>query len=292
MIRYPITRARLLALIDEEAPTWRQRAAERTETFRQLGRYEESTPFWSEVKAVFMRLQGDGKCAYCERKLESEEYGKGEQDVEHFRPKGNVKPWKPSKELAALPLTPPPGEKKGYYLLPYNPLNYAAACKPCNSALKSDRFPIAGAYRLDKEDPARMQDEKAYLIYPIGSIDLDPAKMIEFHGLSPRPLAASGFERDRALATIDFFQLGNPIARKNLFRDRALVVVAVFRLLEQTQTGDATARKQASDKLKKALSPRLSHLNCAQSFVRLYHADPEAAKAIHTKALELALSLS
>lgn len=292
MIRYPVSQAKLRALIEKEVPGWLARAAERTEAFRRLGRYEEQSPIWSEVKPVFMRLQGDCKCAYCERKLESEDFGKVEQDVEHFRPKGNVKSWKPSAELKDLPLTPPPGVRKGYYLLPYNPFNYASACKPCNSALKSDRFPIAGPYRLDGDDPAKMRDEKAYLIYPIGAVDQDPARLIEFLGLSPSPVATSGFDRDRALATIDFFQLGNPIKRKNLFRERALVVVAVYRLLEQTLLGDAQARKQARDKLKKALAPTLPHLNCARSFARLFNKDPAAAKAIHDKAWELALSLS
>jgi hypothetical protein len=94
MIAYQITKSKLESLIDAEAPGWRQRAALRTEGFRQKGRYEEDSSIWSEVKVVYMRLQGDCKCAYCERKLESIDFGKIEQDVEHFRPKGSVRAWK------------------------------------------------------------------------------------------------------------------------------------------------------------------------------------------------------
>src|SRR5207342_665422 len=94
--------------------------------------------------------QGGAKCAYCERKLEAEEYGKGEQDVEHFRPKNSVRSWHLPAELAqqGVALGSVANPSSGYYLLPYHLFNYCAACKPCNSAIKSDYFPIAGAYRL------------------------------------------------------------------------------------------------------------------------------------------------
>ena len=40
---------------------------------------------WSETKQVYIELQ-HSKCAFCEKPLE----GRIEQDVEHFRPKGEV----------------------------------------------------------------------------------------------------------------------------------------------------------------------------------------------------------
>src|SRR4030088_1152429 len=94
MIRYAVTRQQLDQLIEDQSPGWLQKAGERTEQFRQLARYTEKSSIWSKVKPVYMRLQGDSKCAYCERKLESIDYGKGEQDVEHFRPKKGLKVWK------------------------------------------------------------------------------------------------------------------------------------------------------------------------------------------------------
>ena len=53
-------------------------------------------------------------------------------------------------------MTAPPGDNNGYYLLAYHLLIYAVACKPCNSGLKKDYFPIAGDYDLTGEDPAEM----------------------------------------------------------------------------------------------------------------------------------------
>lgn len=87
---------------------------------------------------VSMELQGNCKCAYCERKLESIPFGTIEQDVEHFRPKGGVKSWEMPQWLKdqGIEATQVPHEGPGYYLLPYHPFNYAASCKPCNSRLR------------------------------------------------------------------------------------------------------------------------------------------------------------
>lgn len=93
MICYQITKTDLEALIEDETPGWLQKARERTKTFRAAGRYQERSSIWSQVKPVYMKLQGESKCAYCERKLESIDYGKIELDVEHFRPKRMVQEW-------------------------------------------------------------------------------------------------------------------------------------------------------------------------------------------------------
>ena len=114
---------------------------------------------WSDVKPVYMRLQGDSKCGYCERKLESEEFGKGEQAVDHFRPKNGLKAWD-NASLPGVPVTTVPPDAKGYSALTYHPLNYVAACNPCNSILKRDFFPVAGAYHTDGDDPIALQAEE------------------------------------------------------------------------------------------------------------------------------------
>jgi len=93
MIGYPISKTKLKALIGAKSATWLTRADALTEEFRRKGKYREKSTIWSEVKEIYMDLQGESKCAYCERKLEAVAHGKAEQDVEHFRPKGNVKAW-------------------------------------------------------------------------------------------------------------------------------------------------------------------------------------------------------
>ncbi len=149
MIGYRVSFSTLTADIEREKPGWMDRAKKRTDAFRAKGKYAERGGIWSEVKPVYMRLQGNAKCAYCERKLEAVTLGKGEQDVDHFRPKRNVKSWRVRKALTdagvAASSAPPTGSG-GYYLLPYHPFNYAAACKPCNSALKKDYFPHRRRY--------------------------------------------------------------------------------------------------------------------------------------------------
>jgi hypothetical protein len=226
--------------------------------------------------------------------MESVELGKIEQDVEHFRPKGRIKAWKAPKKLKdeGVAFAEPPVLGKGYHLLPYHLFNYAAACKPCNSTLKKDYFPIAGEYNLDAEDPADLVNEKAYLIYPIGNWDDDPEELIEFHGTSPRPAPAAGFRRHRAIVTIEFFKLDDTEKRKNLFRDRALVIVALFALLQNTTHGTATARADAKKTVKRFLKPELRHLNCARNFRRLFETDAAEAKAINDAAVHLLASMS
>ena len=293
MIRYAVSRADLEKAIQAESKDWLSRARDRTEKFRGLGHYVEDSPMWSEVKAAYMRLQGNSKCAYCERKLESIPVGKVEQDVEHFRPKASVKRWSGAGKLPGIRFAAAPATKKGYYLLPYHPLNYAAACKPCNSTLKKDYFPIAGAHQFDAEDPARLKAEKPYLPYPISNIDDDPEKLIAFAGISPRPVAQSGYKRNRALVTIAFFRLDDGEGRKNLLRERALLIVALYPQLDKSvNAASAAERKSARDNVKGFQQPHIAHTNCARSFVRLFKADLAEASAYHDGALKFVLSIS
>ena len=140
----PSTREELRAWVGQDVPGWRARAKRRTEKFRCEKKYEENSSIWGEVKPVFMELQGGGKCCFCERKFEEGELGRYELDIEHFRPKGNVKECPPSRVGEGIRLTAPAEENNGYYLPAYRLLNYAVACKLCNSGLKKDYFPIAG----------------------------------------------------------------------------------------------------------------------------------------------------
>jgi len=178
VIGYRISRAQLEKKIEAAAPGWMDRAKQRTAEFRTQGRYAESSSIWSEVKPVYMKLQGGSKCAFCERKLESVEYGKGEQAVEHFRPKGNIAVWKLPAALAAegVTVTPPPSKQGGYYQLAYDLFNYSAACNPCNSALKRDFFPVAGKHQLSGSSPEALLTEEPLLIYPVGNVDERPEK--------------------------------------------------------------------------------------------------------------------
>jgi hypothetical protein len=90
MIRYPVTEQQLIDAINQLAPNWLADVAARTARFRQAGRYNEESGVWSRIKDVYLALQHD-KCAYCERRLAGSPEGRIEHDVEHYRPKSEVK---------------------------------------------------------------------------------------------------------------------------------------------------------------------------------------------------------
>ncbi|MCW3052174.1 MAG: hypothetical protein JWN14_1344 [Chthonomonadales bacterium] len=290
MIGYGKTRVELEALITAKRKRWLRQTGDRTEEFRKNGCYEEESSLWGQVKEVYMQLQGGSKCAYCERKLEAVHYGKGEQAVDHFRPKGNVSAWPVPEEMVPLeiPFTAPPPAKKGYYLLVYHPFNYAAACNPCNSILKSDYFPIAGSYRFDGDDPAQLRDEHPYLIYPIGDFDSPPETLIEFYGITPRAVAAEGHDQHRALVTISFFHLGDADGRKNLFLERARLLIALFPQLEKMrQPASRQEQETARSLIESFTRPDTPHTNCCRSFVKLYGQSPLEARTRFHEAVEL-----
>jgi hypothetical protein len=289
MIRYPIALAELKERIEQAKPGWLAEAARRTQRFKEAGRYDEpdSAAMWGDVKRVYMELQAD-KCAYCEARRESADYGTIEHDVEHFRPKGSVKAWKPSAAFAQfnVPLAANEASPVGYYLLPYHPFNYTISCKVCNTIFKGDRFPIAGARTLSLADPAKAKKEKAYLPYPLGRIDTDPESLITFHGVSPAPRHLSGFARDRALVTIEFFKLDDP-KRKNLFRRRAETIVLLYLLLEgETKATHAVDRRIYRDLILRFTADSAEHANCARSFMRLYHEQPAEAREFFVRVQE------
>ncbi len=243
--------------------------------------YFETSPIWSEVKVVYMRLQGGSKCIYCERKLEAEVHGKAEHDVEHFRPKSSVRAWKVPAALEdqGVSVTPPGKDAPGYHRLPYHVFNYSAACKPCNSALKSDCFPIVGNYHFNGQNPRKLSSERPLLIYPIGNFDADPEMLIRFYGVSPQPVAARGHERHRAITTIAFFELDDAIRRENLIGERAIVITALYPQLEvlSGEPGSINAARQIVNGFKSA---KASHSNCARSYVELHSRDRAEARAL------------
>lgn len=281
MIRYDIALDELEALVDERVPGWLERAKSRTEGFRTKGKYEEKSSIWGEVKPVFMEVQGGAKCCFCERQFEAEKLGRYELDLEHYRPKGNVKKWECPPELVreGVSLTEPPGSDKGYHLLAYHLSNYAAACKACNSGLKKDCFPIAGEYDLGGDDPGKLMGERPWLLFPIGHLDVDPEAVIDFHGIFPRSTSDDPTTRLRGLATIAFFSLDDVIARKNLMKERASVLLLLHAFLVRTDDqGDAAAESAAL--VEKMLEPTSPHTNCARSFVRLFRSDPAQAAVV------------
>jgi hypothetical protein len=294
VIGYPISRLDLESRIHAVNATWLARASARTQHLIAAGRYQEQSSIWSEIKPIYMELQGDSKCAFCERKLESVTYGRAEQAVEHFRPKGRVTPWRATSALKSqgVRVAKPPRKKGGYYLLAYDLFNYAACCHPCNSALKRDYFPVAAAHNLNGSTPEALLAEQPLLIYPIGDFDDPPESLIQFLGLSPQACATSGYPYHRALTTIEFFQLDG-LSRKNLIRERAMIILALFPALEKLQSDAPAQEKRFAITIVKGYTSRSApHTNCARSFKRLFETGNEEARAIFALAAKLVESAS
>jgi hypothetical protein len=295
MIRYPITNSELERLIEKEAPGWLKEAKKRTSYFRKIKRYQEpkgktgkpKKPAWGEVKAVYRTLQ-HMKCAYCERKLEGGKEGGIEWDVEHYRPKSSVAAWPTSKAKSRLPqslnFAMGLGSNKGYHLLPYEPLNYLAACKPCNTPRKSNFFPVAGRRNFKTNNAQLLRTEKPFLLYPIGEIDDDPETIITFQGYLPVPVeAADGFSRRRALVTISFFELN---VRETLLVQRAEVIYLLWSALGKLSS-DPKDKTLLEPIIEYATSGAHPHASCARAFMKAYKEDLSTARRYVEQAVSL-----
>lgn len=287
MIGYLISRPDLEALITQYRPQWLARAAAHVADFTAQGQYVKHVSIWSEIKAVYITHQGQSKCGYCERKLESVDLGKIELAVEHFRPKSKVNRWRLPSALrnTGIALTNVPIPNGGYYLLAYDTCNYCAACGPCNTALKRSYFPIAGVYDLTAPSSDVLQPEQPLLLYPLTD---EAERFIEFYGVSPRPALQNGHGRDRALVTIEFFKLDDVNKRKNLVRERAQLLTAIFPQLEiMCGNGSQQDKQIASGLVFAYLAPSSPHANCLRSFVLLFFTAPNEARTVYELAARL-----
>jgi hypothetical protein len=278
MIRYPIHPRELAARVERQRPGWTARAAERTEQFRQVGRYDERGGIWSDVKRTYMELQGF-KCGFCERRLEKSSYGNIEHDVEHFRPKAKVAQW-PSESFRTdrqVDFVFPLGTAAdpGYFLLAYHLENYLIACKTCNSALKANYFPVAGDRITSGERSRDLTDERPYLIYPISASDEDPERLITFRGILPVPVATKGHARTRALVTIRFFELDS---REILLEERAAILVQLHLAMTVVGHPDPFTSRAANATVSRLVDRYSSHANCARAYHDLWLTDNALAR--------------
>ena len=305
MISHRISETDLLARIDAHKPGWRTKAAAATSACKTAKKYVTKNAagtgtegLWSEIKEVFMTLQHD-KCCYCERKLASAAFGKIEHDIEHYRPKSRVKNWFTAAVKMELPDWPASlgqsgAKTKGYYLLPFDPRNYATACKECNSPLKSDYFPCAGAPRLAAASPAAASAEKPWLIFPVGDLDEFAEELIQFDGILAQPVhdATADLPRHwRARVTIRFFQLNLPTSatpgvapgegRENLYRERAEAISQIAYALDSLERATTAARRKQDEKtIQRLVAAESSHAGCRRSFLKLWMDPASRAKAV------------
>jgi len=294
MIRYPnATPARIAADVEAHAPTWLARALSETQRLIQAGAFRappapppppgsrrraaKPPSLWADVKIVYMRLQ-HYKCIFCERGLAREE-GKIEQDVEHYRPKNAVKAWRSPKGHPAIPHQAGGAAETGYYWLAYEPGNYAAACKPCNTTHKGSYFPIAGSRGAAADDIDTLdQNELPYLIFPMRE---DPARLITFRGAMAVPVRKRGHDFLRAMTTITVFKLNSP----ELVDERSRLIRLLSTELELVTCAPRQAvRDRALLNIADLTGTHASYSACGKAFLELTKAEPIVAAEIVERA--------
>lgn len=296
MIRYSFTEADLIADIQADDAAkgrkqpWLKKAKKWTSELKKQPA-KAITSHWSDIKSVYTKRQ-HGKCVFCERKLGADELSSVEFDMEHFRPKGAVSPW-PTPEIAvelSLPADFPrsTASGSGYRLLAYHPLNYASSCKTCNSRLKSSFFPVAGSHNFAGVVPAVLtQQERPFLIYPLGDFDEDPEALISFQSYHAVPNSgAKGHDHDRARVTIAFFRLNGD--REDLFESRAKVLHDLFTSLQLLDKTKGKARRQEIwDDVLRLKADSSPHAGCVRSLLKLYgQFDDDPAPATRPQAIQ------
>lgn len=276
----PIDLAYIEALINAHNATWLTRASERTDNYRTEGKVTHSSHIWSEIKEVYMKIQGN-KCAFCESELEGRTSGKGVHDVEHFRPKNRITKWKATPEFNSLGIAiTDPAVSKGYHLLTYNLLNYSIACGPCNQALKKDRFPIKGNYNTSMENPSTESDaEVPLLLFPIGQDDDDCEELISFEGAVPNVVTTNGLRFERAITTIEFFRLGRADERGKLFKERCVKIITIDGILDENDDPS-----DYDDILENLIADYSDHASCARSYVELLKTNKTKAAEVLSEA--------
>jgi hypothetical protein len=237
-------------------------------------------PIWSDIKEVYKAVQ-HAKCVFCEQRLE----GAVTQDVEHFRPKAEVKPWTIPAKLAAWGIKVKQDDEGdaalGYRFLAYQILNYAISCKNCNTVFKGNLFPITKTRKTEAKRPPAPTTEQNYLIYPISDIDDDPETLLDFEGFMPIAKGA-GFGQLRALVCIELFALDDQDKRKELIQDRAEAVESMYLNLRAiADDPDPVVVRTATRNRDRLLRDSQPHANCLRSFKRLFDRDRAAADKIY-----------
>jgi 5-methylcytosine-specific restriction endonuclease McrA len=220
---------------------------------------------WSEIKEVFVSLHY-GKCAYCERLVQAElQRGKVQSDIEHFRPKKEVKPW--SSSDASLVVQQ--GVSTGYSWLATNVANYIFACKECNSIQKGNYFPIAGKAGSSGQSVRVLNTrEKPFLLNPLDDLDDDPEDLIDWVGFVPVPKFLETqdlFRYQRARVIIELFALDE---RQDVRRGCAEQIQAVWKAFKlQKDVDDGVANRAL---LKRCKTENTAvHAACIRAFIRL-----------------------
>lgn len=188
---------------------------------------------------VYLHPEGPfrGKCAYCESRLYSNQYG----DLDHYRPKGAVKDVATGKPVR-IELEGVEQNHPGYYWLAYDWQNLLPTCELCNRPSlrrsggrrigKHDFFPVEGFRAVRPGEEAR---EIALLLHPV----LDEPSL--HLGLDPTGVLFGRTEKGRT--TIELLGLNArnlPNERREAYERAELLAQKLLVELGRNSASDAT----------------------------------------------------
>lgn len=234
-----------------------------------------------EVKEALIKLF-NGKCAYCESFILHVYSG----DVEHFRPKSQIK-YPKEDNIKTI--------KPGYYWLAADWDNLFLACKNCNSPStqllsdgykkvvgKWDYFPLSDSSKHLKSHLSKFAKEESYRLLVNPCID-KPENLFQFDEMQGtiKPLSSNAFEILMAEKSIDIYGLD----RMHLVHERKKVIIDCFvqirRINDALEIFDnATSQRQKAkytiilqrevDLLKSYCHPKAPYSAVAKQIYRRY----------------------
>lgn len=213
--------------------------------------YAGQKDYYSSLDGLF-----HGKCAYCETNI----YYSSSGDIEHFRPKGNVKDYASGKTVTVV-INGKEVEHPGYYWLAYDPQNLLYSCELCNrpnkrrsgnrTIGKHDYFPLETNFRATQ--PGEEAYESPSLINPLSQ---DPNDNPENHlEMDKSGVLASKTERGRIC--IDLLGLNDrdlPNARREKYKEVERLVTDWYIAAQQNQP-TADELYERINKIKKGFGP-------------------------------------
>ncbi len=213
---------------------WCKRAVSNTENVLAQAnsgrRIKFNQKIWSELKAWLLEYVFNGKCAYCESKLNSTDYG----DADHYRPKNRVSIQQGNGNMV---ISKDGIKHPGYFWIAYNWKNLFPSCKRCNTERKLDLFPVENEHvfnpdvceNLDVDEICDVLDkiEKPLLLNPYRGGELHPRNHLYFDKYG---VVSAKNESKAGKASIDIYKLGRPElveerrdAQKNAGRDLSVL---------------------------------------------------------------------
>ncbi len=184
------------------------------------------TDYWlaDDVRLTLWRYQSK-KCCYCERIRDS----KGEPNIEHFRPKTEIKGI----------------SNPGYWWLAYDWGNLFFCCQRCNRT-KSSKFPMLRGSHVRNPNEG-LEKEHPILPHPV---DDCPEELIDYKwSFSKEPIAISTGRNDRGQKAIEILGLD----KKDLAEERGMYLYelsGLVMLARLSRTLDPKSHKQSVSLIK------------------------------------------